>query len=101
MRTTFTPKEITKRAIRRILFIILGFRFLNEDTNLRIFFEKANYIGVFFLWIFEKNDKLFLWISLFCFPFGFFLFFTTFALWQLGQYSSILIFTQQKYNFLL
>ena len=24
-------------------------------------------------------------------------FFTTFALWQLGQYSSILIFTQQKY----
>ena len=31
----------------------------------------------------------------------FYHFFTIFALWQLGQYSSILIFTQQKYNFLL
>jgi len=57
--TTFTPIEITKREINKILFIILGFRFLNEDTNLRIFFKKTNYIMVFFLWIFEKNDKLF------------------------------------------
>jgi len=57
--TTFTPTEITKREINKILFIILGFRFLNEDTNLRIFLKKTNYIMVFFLWIFEKNDKLF------------------------------------------